>query len=207
MNLSEIYEKLLERYGKQNWWPAISKNPEERRFEISIGAILTQNTAWKNVEKAIQNLNKTRLLAPEKILKIKIKKLAELIKPAGYYNQKAASLKILAGFFLKKARQNQVPARQELLELKGIGPETADSILLYAYNQPFFVVDAYTKRFFNCIKINFNTYGEWQEFFHKNLPKNPEIYNEFHALIVQHCKNICKKKPDCETCFLNRKIN
>src|SRR3989344_6619627 len=173
-----IYSVLLGKYGKQGWWPVNSKNASEKTkaFEISIGAILTQNTAWKNVEKAIKNLIEKNLLSPELILKTPVSDIAECIKPAGYYNQKAERLKIFSEFFLKEFDKlkelNIGEARQMLLSVKGIGPETADSILLYALNMPVFVIDAYTKRLFSRMlgaDFNFERYDEWQDFFHKNL--------------------------------------
>ena len=126
-SLGAVYKKLFNSFGKQNWWPATTAN---RQFEIIIGAILTQNTAWKNVEKAIANLKKANLIDAKKILKTNKSKLAQLIKPAGYYNQKAERLKIISKFYL----ENKNPTREQLLDVKGIGPETADSILLYAYS-------------------------------------------------------------------------
>ena len=210
-----IYSALFKKYGNQGWWPIFNKNAGERAraFEISIGAILTQNTAWKNVEKALNNLIEKNLLSPELILKSQISDIAECIKPAGYYNQKAERLRIFSEFFLKdfdKLKEIDAgKARQVLLGIKGIGPETADSILLYALNKPVFVIDAYTKRMFSRMlgaDFNFEHYDEWQDFFHKNLEdsgKKAEMFNEFHALIVEHCKNACKKEPDCEKCCMS----
>ncbi|MFZ5955546.1 MAG: endonuclease III domain-containing protein [Nanoarchaeota archaeon] len=206
MNLQEIYDKLFEKYGEQKWWPIINdcKDENKKKFEIIVGAILTQNTSWKNVEKAIKNLYESNLLDAKKILKEEDKRIAELIKPAGYYNQKSKKLKAAAEFFLTLNRK--IPTREALLNLWGVGKETADSILLYAYNEPFFVVDAYTKRIFSCIgnELNFVEYDEWQKFFHENLPNDPRLFNEFHALIVEHCKRIClKNKKMCKDCFFN----
>ena len=211
-----IYSVLLGKYGKQGWWPVNSKNADEktRAFETSTGAILTQNTAWKNVDKAINNLIEKNLLSPELILKAPVSDIAECIKPAGYYNQKAERLKIFSEFFLNefdKLKELDIgEARQKLLGIKGIGPETADSILLYALNMPVFVIDAYTKRLFSrMLRVDFKGYDEWQDFFHKNLgdtekntEKKAELFNEFHALIVEHCKNVCRKEPDCGKCCL-----
>jgi endonuclease-3 related protein len=180
----------------------ISPKKDKERFEIIIGAILTQNTNWKNVEKAIFNLNKAKLVDINKIKKINKKKLASLIRPSGYYNQKAEKLKIVADFFSK----NKNPTREQLLEVKGIGPETADSILLYALNKPFFVVDAYTKRIFSRIGLCNGkcSYDELQKLFHKNLPKKTKLFNQYHALLVELGKNFCKKKPLCKECPLNK---
>lgn len=210
-NLEEIYNLLLNKFGCQGWWPLTiegyeskhhSGEPktEKHRFEISMGAILTQNTNWKNVEKALYNLSKNNLISIKKIKKIKQEKLAELIRSAGYYNQKAERLKIIAEFLSK----NQSPTREQLLQVKGIGPETADSILLYAYNKPFFVIDAYTKRIFERLGYKAKDYDEWQKLFMDNLPKDIRLFNEYHALLVELGKNRCKKKPICEGCPIDK---
>ncbi len=200
----QIYDKLYKEFGPRHWWPADSD------FEIIIGAILTQNTSWVNVEKAIANLKKRNLLNPKKLYKINTKILAQLIKPSGYYNIKAKRLKSFAEFLFKNyngSLKNMFSRpwqelRSQLLEVNGIGPETADSILLYAGNKPVFVVDAYTKRIFS--RHNFvdpaAKYGELQHIFMKNLPHDHKIFNEYHALIVELGKNICKKKPGCRIC-------
>ena len=211
--IKQIYNILYNKFGKQRWWPTTlegdihptyhgNKINEKQRFEIIVGAVLTQNTSWKNVEKAIYNLNKAKVLGINRIRKISKSRLAKLIRPSGYYNQKAERLKIAAEFFSK----NKNSSREELLGVKGIGPETADSILLYAFNKPFFVVDAYTKRIFSRIGICKNKcdYEELQEFFHKSLPKNAKLFNEYHALIVELAKQNCTKKPDCKTCPINK---
>jgi len=206
-SLMQIYEKLFNEFGKQGWWPltiegykskhhAGSPKNDKHRFEIIVGAILTQNTNWKNVEKALYNLSKNNLLDASKINKASKERIAQLIRPAGYYNQKAERVKIMADFFLK----NRNPTREQLLEVKGIGPETADSILLYAYNKPFFVVDAYTKRIFERLGYKVKDYNEWQELFMNNLPTNVELFKEYHALLVELGKNYCKKKPICKEC-------
>jgi endonuclease-3 related protein len=206
-----------------NWYPNVTRALQQlalgrefkkeeqeviKKAEISAGEIsrrqqnttksdiLTQNTNWKNVEKALYNLSKNNLINIDKIKKIKKEKLAKLIRPAGYYNQKAERLKLIADFISK----NPSPAREQLLNVKGIGPETADSILLYAYNKPFFVIDAYTKRIFQRLGYKADDYEEWQKQFTNNLPKNTEIFNEYHALLVELGKNHCKKKPICIKC-------
>jgi endonuclease-3 related protein len=208
--LNEIYKKLHKSYGKQKWWPTTLEGEfhpkyhgrgvlsDRQRFEIIVGAILTQNTSWKNVEKAIVNLNRKNLLGINKIKKTNKKILAKLIKPSGYFNQKAERLKIIADFFSK----NNNPTREQLLEVKGIGPETADSILLYAYNKPVFVIDAYTKRIFSRIGMCSGKcgYDELQNIFHKSLPKKAKLYNECHALLVELAKQHCKKTPACKNC-------
>lgn len=190
----KIYNLLFERYGKQEWWPVTSKNKE---FEVCVGAILTQNTAWSNVEKAIKNLKENNLLSKEAILKVDIKKLAELIKPAGYFNQKARKLKEFSNFSGEITREN-------LLNIWGIGPETADSILLYAFNEPIFVIDAYTKRIFSRIGFKEESYDELQKLFMSKLTKDFKLFNEYHALIVKLAKEHCKTKPECVNCQLNK---
>jgi len=194
--LLKIYNELLKKHGYQGWWPIKGKyhlknyeypKNEEEKAEIFIGAILTQNTSWKNVEKVIVNLKNKNLLNPKAILKIKRIQLAKIIRSSGYFNQKAKKLKEFCKFHLK----NKIPTREQLLSIWGIGKETADSILLYVYKQPVFVIDSYTKRLMNkLLKINFKTYNEWQNFFHKNLPKDYKLFNEFHALIVAESKNM-----------------
>jgi endonuclease III related protein len=203
----QIYRLLYKEYGPQRWWPTTlegdlhptyhgKKISKKQRFEIIVGAILTQNTSWKNVEKAIIELNKAKVLDIDNIRKIKTKILAKLIRSAGYYNQKAERLKIAAGFFSK----NISPTREQLLDVKGIGPETADSILLYAFEKPYFVIDAYTKRIMSRIGFRFKDYDELQDIFVKNLPKKVKLYNEYHALLVELAKKHCRKKPGCRCC-------
>jgi endonuclease-3 related protein len=207
----QIYRLLYREYGPQRWWPTTLEGElhptyhgkrinEKQRFEIIVGAILTQNTSWKNVEKAIIKLNKAKVLDINKIKKINTRTLAKLIRSAGYYNQKAERLKIAAGFFSK----NISPARQQLLKVKGIGPETADSILLYAFEKPFFVIDAYTRRIMSRIGFRFKDYGGLQNIFVKNLPKKTKLYNEYHALLVELAKSHCRTKPDCRGCPLHK---
>lgn len=204
--LLRIFELLLQHLGKRNWWPG------ETALEIMIGAILTQNTSWKNVERAIENLKAKGLISIEKLYDIKTEELAKIIKAAGFYNVKAKRLKNFVEVIWKKfhgkiedmMRVEGKILRNELLQIKGIGPETADSILLYALNKPFFVVDAYTKRFVLNHRL-FNgrlDYDSLQKFFMENLPKDLYIYNEFHALIVALCQRYCKKRPLCSACPL-----
>lgn len=201
----QIYNLLLRRYGEQGWWPISGiYNPEFKhknksyaeKFEISVGAILTQSTSWKNVEKALQNLRNRGVLSREGIIKLSTKELAEIIRPSGYHNQKALKLKAFAEFKGKIARDS-------LLNIRGIGPETADSILLYAYNIPVFVIDAYTRRIFSRINPEFSlNYDELQSLFHSSLPHDSRIFNEYHALIVKHAKQHCRKNPVCSGCPL-----
>ena len=166
----------------------INQNKISRNKQIMTkGNILTQNTAWTNVEKAIFNLNKEKILLPQKIAAIDEKKIGELIKPAGYFNQKAKRIKFIADYFIKNPNflNKEIPElRTELLTINGIGPETADSIILYAAEKPSFVIDTYTKRIFSrLLNKNFKTYDEWKDFFEKNLEKDDKIFNEYHALI------------------------
>ena len=199
-----FYDRLFEFFGPQEWWPARS------RFEVIIGAILTQNTAWKNVEKAINNLRSAGVLNYRKLKELKTRRLASLIKPAGYYNVKAERLKSFINFLsseyqgnLSRMLKEKTPVlRQRLLEVRGIGKETADSIILYAAGKPVMVIDAYTKRIFlrhGLISKN-SSYDYIQKLFMDNLPGSSLFYNEFHALIVRLGKEYCLKKPRCNTC-------
>jgi len=184
----QLYYELLKKYGPQGWWPCPDYHPgdysfpktADQRFEICVGAILTQNTAWTNVEKALLNLKRANALNLKNFLKLSDGKLRELIKPAGYFNQKAKKLQIFAKFL------HNTPTRELLLNLWGIGPETADSMLLYAYKQPFFVVDTYTKRLFPEFKDL--DYEEIRKKFETALPKDYKMYQEYHALIVKQVK-------------------
>ena len=195
INPMSLYEKLVACYGPQKqWWPG------EGTFEVIFGAVLTQNTTWKNVEKAINNLKSNNLLNKKAISTMHIKKLEELIRPAGFYKQKARYLKEIV---------NITPniSRKELLKLKGVGEETADSILLYAYNRPEFVVDAYTRRI--CSRLtNYpldnpkKDYKLVKFFFESAIDKDAELFKEFHALFVEHAKLTCRKKPLCKSCCL-----
>jgi endonuclease-3 related protein len=204
--LNWIYERLFNAFGPRNWWPG------DTAFEVIIGAILTQNTAWANVEKAINNLKKYNLLEPKKLKDIPQNRLAELIKPARYYQLKANRLKDFIEFLFSNYAGNlnnmfnrdMWELRNELLSVKGIGLETADSILLYAAKKPIFVVDAYTKRMLvrHDIVDEKATYTQIQDLFMTNLPEDVQLYNEYHALIVQLGKKICKSKPDCNICPL-----
>jgi len=218
-----LYKILLENFGNQNWWP-MDKNYHEKhgsdpRFEIMVGAILTQNTAWSNVEKALISLKSKNTLDIKKISEIDIKSLQNMVKPSGFFNQKAKRLKNLASHLHEHYHDNLSyffdrdidVIREGLLSLNGVGPETADSILLYAGNLPVFVVDAYTKRICKRLPLETNvSYDEIQQYFERELGKKyskeklTQIYNELHALIVVLGKNYCKKKPECNKCFLKR---
>ncbi len=207
--LIDIYNKLFHRFGPRHWWPGDSS------FEVIIGAILTQNTAWKNVEKAIANLKREKRLSAHSLKKINTKTLARLIRPAGYYNIKAKRLKAFIDFLFREFDgslegmfKTKTPVlRRMLLGVNGIGPETADSILLYAGDRPVFVVDAYTKRVFSrhdFIKPD-TSYEETQAFFMNNLPRKRKLFNEYHALIVELGKEFCRKKPKCDKCPIKKK--
>lgn len=186
----KIYKELLKKHGKQNWWPTLTSN----KFEICIGAILTQNTNWKNAEKALVNLIDANAINPEKIATMPIKMLERLIRPSGFFRQKAKRLKEFSRFVLSYGSFDKFLSdvtREELLSVKGIGNETADSILLYACEKPFFVVDSYTRRLLlkhRLIKGN-EKYDDIRNFFESRLPKDVELYKQFHALIVVDGKN------------------
>jgi len=206
--LNKIYQLLFERFGPQHWWPG------ETLFEIITGAILTQNTSWANVEKAIANLKSADCLTPEKLYHLDLSQLAELIRPAGYYNIKAKRLKNFinwlfdnyAGNLTNLASVDTDKLRAELLAIKGIGHETADSILLYALDRPIFVVDAYTARVavrHELIEPDAD-YEQLRELFQSNLPQDTLLFNEYHALLVKVGKEFCKPKARCLNCPLEK---
>jgi len=207
-HLRQIYQELYRYFGPQHWWPADSA------FEVVIGAILTQNSAWTNVEKAIFRLKKEKLLKPRRLYNTDSKTVAEFIRPCGYYNIKAARIKnfleVLFADFKGNLRAmfslRPKLLRQELLKINGIGPETADSILLYAAEKPVFVVDAYTKRVFLRHKFisRQSGYGQIQDLFERNLPRSLNLFNEYHALIVRLAKEFCRKQALCHICPLKR---
>ena len=205
--IKKTYRKLFTAFGPQHWWPG------DTPFEVIVGAILTQNTAWTNVEKAIHNLKKARLLTPRKMHDLSQAELAKYIRPAGYFNIKAKRLKHFLNYLfdnyggsLNRMFKKRTDAlRRELLSVNGIGPETADSILLYAGNHPVFVVDAYTKRIFSRHQIikEDTDYHDIQKLFVDNLPHDVKIFNEYHALIVSIGKDFCRnRKPLCSRCPL-----
>lgn len=206
--LLRVFDILLEHFGQRHWWPG------DTPLEVSVGAILTQNCAWRNVEKAISNLKVKSLLQIDALYDIGADHLAEAIRPSGFYNIKSARLKsfvnVLADEFgasfelLGKHDTDKLRAR--LLAIKGIGPETADSILLYALEKPIFVIDAYTRRFVAnhglLSACSDSSYSDLQQFFMGHLPQDTYLYNEFHALIVRLCQFYCKKAPLCKECPL-----
>jgi endonuclease III related protein len=201
----KVFKALYQLYGAQGWWPLLPRGyhpkdfsyprtPDEV-FEISVGAILTQNTSWTQVEKALENLSRGKLLTVAALNHCELKVLSQMIRPAGYFNQKARYLKNLARNF-----QNFLtspPSRKELLEISGVGEETADSILLYAFKQEQFVIDAYTRRLFSSLEFFEASvkYEEIKNLFESNLPRELELYQEYHALIVRHAKTYYSKKP------------
>jgi endonuclease-3 related protein len=198
-------EKALADLGHQKWWPG------ETPFEVCVGAILTQNTSWTNVEKAIANLKAKGLMDPLKLHALPPVELAQLIRPAGYFNIKTKRLKNFVKFLvdeyegdLERMRDQRADTlREKLLAVRGIGPETADSILLYALEKPVFVVDAYTKRIFtrHAVLSEEADYHEVQDHFTRHLPSDAATFNEMHALIVNVGKNWCRpRNPDCENC-------
>ncbi len=205
--LMRIYELMREAFGHRKWWPG------DTAFEIMIGAILTQNASWANVEKALHNLKTEDMLSPEGIRDADLERLAELVKPSRYYNQKAIKLKDFVEWFLAPPYKGSAPRlkrrpagelRDELLSIRGIGPETADDILCYALDKPVFVVDAYTRRAFH--RLGFlredASYDETRRLFMENLPEDLELFNDYHAQIVHLGQMHCRPKPICEGCPL-----
>jgi O-6-methylguanine DNA methyltransferase len=197
-----IYNELLKYYGYRKWWPA------KTDYEMMVGAILTQNTTWKNVEKAIDNLGDN--LNPADILNMKNKVLSLLIKPSGYYNQKSTKLKALTRWYegykfnIELLKQKDIKnLRKELLKIHGVGRETADSILTYALKKPSFVIDTYTRRLFK--RLGFivpKDYDDFKNMIEGSIKSDLELYGEYHALIVEHAKNFCSKNPRCKGCPL-----
>ncbi len=214
---TQAYHRLYESYGPQGWWPLIRESrdglkcryePEnstkelnrQERFEICAGAILTQNTNWNNAERALVNLAQSGILDPDALAVMEPELIAAHIRSSGYYNQKAKKLKAFAQFF----QGNPPPDRKLFLSQWGLGPETVDDMLLYAYNQPVFVIDAYTKRLFSRLglcdaKV---TYHELQNKIMSHLEEDILMYKEYHALIARNAKEHCRKKPECRGCPL-----
>lgn len=203
--LMEIYERLAARYGGQEWWPA------ESRFEVMVGAILVQNTAWGNAEKAIRALSDAGLLSPEGLRSADEGEVAQLVRSSGYYRSKARKLKALVAWLGEREDDiddlmsaDPAALREELLSVHGIGEETADDILLYALDIPVFVVDSYTRRLVYRIGLGPETgaYSLYQRLFTDHLPEDVALFNEYHALVVTHCVSVCKKEPACGECCL-----
>ena len=205
--LRELYQKLWAAFGPQGWWPG------ETPFEVIMGAILTQNTNWRNVAQALKALKEANLLHPRDLREMPEAELASWIRPAGYFNVKARRVKNFLDFFAqryqdsleKMAAEDLESLRAALLTVKGIGPETADSIILYALHQPTFVVDAYTHRVLSRHHLapEACSYGELQSLFTANLPPEVPLYQEFHALLVRLGKEYCRPKPRCPSCPLH----
>lgn len=202
-----VYRRLHRHYGDLRWWPG------DTPLEVSVGAILTQNTAWTNVEKAIKELKAARSLSVQALHRMSHKRLGQLIRAAGYFNVKARRLKNFisflqgryAGSLNNMFRQPTPRLREELLSVNGVGPETADSILLYAGEKPIFVIDAYTKRVLSRhgIMPYDKDYEEFQRLFMKQLPRSAAFYNQYHAMFVNIGKDFCRKRPLCDSCPLN----
>ncbi len=208
----QIYLTLYKAFGPQHWWPA------ESPFEVIIGAILTQNTAWVNVEKALVNLKEAGIFSPRALYQTDLETLSFLIRPAGYFNQKARKINNFLHFFFSAYegelslmwQEDLKILREKLLKVRGIGDETADSILLYAGGKPIFVIDSYTMRMVKRHQLieEKDNYGEVQRLFMKNLPRNAELYNEYHALLVHLGKKFCvKREPLCQRCPLRGYLN
>ena len=223
MSFLELYYRLYNHYGAQGWWPLSSQGgyhpnsylhalSQEEIFEVALGSILTQNTSFVSVEKSLDNLQKLQALSPLALQKLPLDTLKEAIRPSGYFNQKAEYIHHFLAFFL--SLEGKTPTREKLLDLKGIGEETADSILLFAYAQPEFKVDAYTRRVLSHLGLiqPDAKYGAIKELVQKNLEsefenrdQRVEIYQEFHALFVAHAKKYYSKKPYAQGCFLGKK--
>lgn len=204
--LKEGFKRLFAHFGPRHWWPG------DTPFEVMIGAILTQNTNWKNAQRAIALLKGARTFTPQGLLDLHPATLASLIRPAGYFRVKASRLRHFLRYFVgiysgcakKMAGRPIEILRNELLAVKGIGPETADSILLYALEKPIFVIDAYTKRILlrHALCAEDDDYQTLQEFFMDRLPADVSLYNEYHALIVETGKSFCRTTPRCDGCPL-----
>jgi endonuclease-3 related protein len=204
-DIKNLFDRLLAYYGHQHWWPA------KTRFEVMTGAVLTQATSWESASKAIANLKASGNLSPQALEKIKEDELGILIRPSGYYNAKALKLKALVkwlkgscGYDIGRLEDYDTSGlRRELLAVHGIGPETADSILLYALGRPVFVIDAYTRRIIDRLGLSpgrNRNYDSYQRLFAANLAPDPALFNEYHALLVMHGKTFCRAKPQCKNC-------
>lgn len=226
-NVRIIYDKLFKAFGPQGWWPVTPQGERKPRhhapresyasneahFEIMLGAILTQNTSWNNVEKALERIHEKKLCSPKALSKASLQTIKNCVRPSGYYNQKAKRVKNFALYVQREydgdlKKMFSKPAgelRKELLTINGVGPETADSMVLYAAEKPVFVVDTYTRRIFT--RLGFlngrESYDHIKAFFEENLPRDVKLFNEYHALIVELGKRIClKNKPMCSECPL-----
>ncbi len=198
----ELYNKFLNLFGHKNWWPA------DTPFEVVVGAVLTQQTKWENVEKAIRNLKENGLMAKEPLARADLENLEGLVRCTGFFRQKAKRLKDISTFFYENPGIFDKPVdelRDILLSMNGVGEETADSIVLYAADKPKFVIDAYTKRMCRCMGIE-GDYGELQSLFESSIPLDVPLYKEFHALIVEYGKQFCGKKRCSECVLVENKI-
>ena len=222
-----LYRELLAFHGRQGWWPIPSsagrpgfdergyhpgdfRGPQSAHdtFEVIMGAVLTQNTAWTNVEMALSALRSAGITAARRVRDADAQLLASLIHSSGYHDQKARKLKIVATLFAARGalESGKAPSREDLLALWGIGPETADAILLYAFQKPVFVIDAYTRRLISRVGLieGKESYDGLQSLFHAALPRDHAQFNEYHALIVQHSKTLCRARPVCASCPVSR---
>ena len=203
-----VYQRLLEAYGIQTWWPADST------FEVMVGAVLTQNTSWINVEKAISNLKHSDSLSLEGILALSDEALAKLIKSSGYFNIKAKRLKNLCLWIAENGGESKLAKldtgilRSSLLQVNGVGPETADDILLYAFARPVFVIDTYTRRLFTSLRLIHGSepYEDLRQNFEAELEPDISLFNQYHALIVRHAKEKCQLTADCRHCDVERAV-
>ena len=209
LTFKQVFQRLLRQYGPQDWWPG------DTAFEIMVGAVLTQNTSWTNVERAIENLKQQDALSLSRIIAMSHAQLARLLTPAGYFNVKATRLKNYClwyesqGGLSKLKRLSTETLRESLLSVNGVGPETADDILLYAFDRPVFVIDAYTRRLFTRLGLveGGESYEELRRIFETKLVRVKDklgVFNEYHALIVHHAKYFCRTKPKCQECCLQR---
>jgi endonuclease III related protein len=212
MSLLKVHDVLFDHYGPQNWWPALTS------FEVMVGAVLTQNTAWTNVEKAIANLHAAKAMKADVILHSPQRRVAAWIRPAGYFNVKAKRLRNFCEWYVARGGEGKlrhletIALRNELLSINGIGPETADDILLYAFHRPIFVIDAYTRRLLSRLQLaaGDEPYDDLRQHIEQDLKHANRgrrqlvpLFNEYHALIVRHAKDICKPKPRCRICCLS----
>lgn len=227
MRLMELYEMLLDTYGPRGWWPLISLTgkggrdergylpggpaPSDRNaaFEVAVGAVLTQNTAWTGAERAVKRLFEADLLTPRAILSSRPENLADLVRPAGCFHVKTRKLIELADFFESLQREGpgyRPPDRKRLLSIWGIGPETADSILLYAFGIPSFVIDEYSRRIFRRLgmEVPLDSYDALKSTLERVIPASRNIYSEYHALLVEHAKTVCKALPLCDACTVRK---
>jgi endonuclease III related protein len=205
--IMEVYQRLSQGYPLDNWWPA------ETPFEVAVGAFLTQNTNWNNVEKALVNLKEAEVLDLRMLAEMPLPQLEQLIRPSGFFRQKAQRLQHFCRYVLdhhtgsieRLLQRDLEETRSELLALSGIGPETADSILLYAGQRPSFVIDSYTRRFFGRLGMLRGTenYDVIRALFMAEVKKDVPLYQHYHALIVTHCKECCRKSPLCHACFFS----